>query len=111
MNLARDHNRRGLMSLRHHSSQRIIGDRTSAEDDLLRTEEQRELIGALRGLSSRQRDSLVLRHYLELSADEVAETLGISANSVKTHLRRGKAALRMRLGDAANDHRPTGGEI
>ena len=35
----------------------------------------------------------MLRYYEELGIDDIAETLGISRNSVKTHLRRGLAAL------------------
>jgi DNA-directed RNA polymerase specialized sigma24 family protein len=35
----------------------------------------------------------VLRFYLELSEKEIATTLEISANSVKTHCRRGLAAM------------------
>ena len=41
---------------------------------------------------------LVLRYYEEQGIDEIAETLGISRNSVKTHLRRGMEAMEARLG-------------
>ena len=37
------------------------------------------------------------KSYLELSESEIAETLGISKNSVKTHCRRGMETLRSRL--------------
>ena len=37
---------------------------------------------------------LALRHYLELSEAEIADTLGISRGSVKAHASRGSAALR-----------------
>jgi DNA-directed RNA polymerase specialized sigma24 family protein len=43
---------------------------------------------------------LVLRHYLELSETEIAETLGISRGSVKAHASRGTAALRALLAGA-----------
>ena len=46
----------------------------------------------------RPSDCVTLRYYLELPVAEVAETLGISSNSVKTHLRRGLAALESKLG-------------
>jgi DNA-directed RNA polymerase specialized sigma24 family protein len=39
----------------------------------------------------------VLRYYDELGVDDIASTLGISRNSVKTHLQRGLAALEARL--------------
>ena len=44
---------------------------------------------ALRDLPHRQRDCLALRYYHELPVDEIAATLGLSANSVKTHLQAG----------------------
>jgi RNA polymerase sigma factor (sigma-70 family) len=57
------------------------------------------LVQALRLLSQRQRDVVVLRFVAGLSEPEVAEALGISLGSVKTHARRGLAALRLRLED------------
>jgi RNA polymerase sigma-70 factor (sigma-E family) len=98
LNLCRDHNRRGLMSLRH--QQTTAGDeRTAPSPDIevVRSESQGEVIDALLELSARQRECLVLRFYLELSETEIAATLGISPNSVKTHSRRGMATLRERL--------------
>jgi len=57
------------------------------------------VLDALRALPTRQREVLVLRHYLELSEEEIAETLGISRGSVKAHASRGSAALRKTLAD------------
>ncbi len=51
------------------------------------------VLRAVRGLSPRQRSVLLLRFYVGLTEQEVAETLGISVGSVKTHSRRGFAAL------------------
>lgn len=98
LNLARDHNRRGLMSLRHRDA--MVDRRTPVQPDeqLVRTESQAEVIDALSGLSPRQRDCLVLRFYLDLSESEIANTLRISPNSVKTHCRRGLDALSAALG-------------
>lgn len=53
-----------------------------------------EVTDLLRGLPARQREVLVLRYLLDLSTDEVAAVLGISANSVKTHIARAVATLR-----------------
>lgn len=93
INLARDHNRRGLMSLRHQEAL-VVGTSPDAPDDVLVLDEERAIIiDGLRLLSPRQRDCLVLRFYLDLKEREIAETLGISPNSVKTHCRRGMAAL------------------
>lgn len=64
-------------------------------------DEGARVVAALRDLAPRQRDCLVLRYYLELSEREIATTLGISPNSVKTHCRRGMAALQTRLEEAS----------
>lgn len=98
MNLARDHNRRGLVSLRHRLP--LDDGVASTEDILLMTEEHRQVVEALRSLPTRQRDCLVLRYYDELGIDEIAATLGISRNSVKTHLTRGMKALGTELEEA-----------
>ena len=55
----------------------------------------------MRDLPHRQRNALVLRYYEELGIDDIAEAMGISRNSVKTHLQRGLAALELRLGPAS----------
>lgn len=102
LNLARDHNRRGLMSLRHQDA--MVDDRapTQPDDEVTRSESHTEVLEALAQLSPRQRDCLVLRFYMELSEREIASTLQISPNSVKTHCRRGLEALSARL-EAGND--------
>jgi len=96
LNLARDHNRRGLVSLRH----RLPEQRgpASVEDRIVMREDQREVFDALQLLSNRQRDCLTLRYFLDLSPPDIAATLGLSVNSVKTHLGRGLAALEGCLG-------------
>ncbi len=97
LNLVRDHNRRGLVSLRH---QLPFDDETSSlEDEVELAEDKREVIAALRDLPHRQRSALVLRYYEDMGIDDIADAMGISRNSVKTHLQRGLAALDHRLGD------------
>lgn len=95
INLARDHNRRGLVSLRHRLP--AEPDDRSAEDHATADESRREVITALRALPRRQRDCVVLRYYLELSIGDIAGTLGLSPNSVKTHLQRGLRSLKADL--------------
>src|SRR5207244_10902654 len=68
-------------------------DTPSAGAGALSGEEHREVIAALRALPTRQRECLALRYYLGLSEAEIADTLGISAGSVKTHTHRRIAAL------------------
>lgn len=101
LNLARDHNRRGLVSLRHQLPRhREVDVHPSPDDDLVRDDAQRAVVEAVRSLPRRQRDCVTLRYYLELGIDDIAGTLGISANSVKTHLQRGLANLATTLGSA-----------
>jgi RNA polymerase sigma factor (sigma-70 family) len=97
LNLARDHNRRGLVSLRHRLP--LDDERAETEDQLVLDDDQRQIIDALRDLPHRQRDCLILRYYQELGIDDIAATLGIGRNSVKTHLQRGLGAMEARLGD------------
>ncbi|WP_416974842.1 sigma-70 family RNA polymerase sigma factor [Streptomyces sp. 4F14] len=65
----------------------------SAESAALLRDDQRVLIGALQQLPARQREALVLRHWLGLKEGEIAAAMGISGGSVKTHTARGLAAL------------------
>ena len=94
LNLARDHNRRGLVSLRHHATTgRDIDVRDDTGDQLVRSEEHARVLNAVRLLPARQRDCVTLRYFEEYPIDRIASTLGLSANSVKTHLKRAMAAL------------------
>lgn len=65
----------------------------SAESTALLRDDQRVLIDALQQLPARQREALVLRHWLGLKEGEIAAAMGISCGSVKTHTSRGLAAL------------------
>jgi RNA polymerase sigma-70 factor (sigma-E family) len=48
---------------------------------------------ALRALPDRQREALVLRFYLDLKVDDVADLLDLPVGTVKSHIHRGLAAL------------------
>ena len=97
LNLARDHNRRGMMSLRHVDSHPMGTMGPDPDDALVIDDEQRTVIAAVAKLSLRQRDCIVMRYYLELSYEEIGVALAISPNSVKTHLKRGMASLRQQM--------------
>jgi RNA polymerase sigma-70 factor (sigma-E family) len=99
LNLARDHNRRGLMSLRHQQANRAVGPTEGVEEDAIAEGDDRVVIEALRSLPARQRECLVLRFYAQMTEREIAEIIGISPNSVKTHCQRGLRSLESKLED------------
>ena len=100
LNLARDHNRRGLVSLRHHATRgREVDVTDDTADRLVRSEEHRAVLDAVRRLPLRQRDCITLRYFEELSIEQIAAALGVSANSVKTHLQRAMASLERMVGE------------
>lgn len=61
-----------------------------------------DLVSALQSLGPREREAVVLRHYLDLSEKQTAEALGVGVGSVKGYTSRGLAALRAALKEA--DH-------
>ncbi len=97
LNLARDHNRRGLVSLRHQMRSDAAWAPT-VDDEIAGREDQRQVVAALRELPPGQRNPIVLRYYLDLPIIEIAATLGVSPNTVKTQLQRGTANLERLLG-------------
>ena len=72
-------------------------DDPGADHAVLRTARRRAVVDAMQRLPRRQREVLALRYYLDLSEREIAETLGISPGSVKSHASRGADALRRAL--------------
>ena len=94
-NLARSGFRRRMVALRHRPA--APPNAASAEAGAILREDQQEVAQALRRLPARQRECVVLRYWADLSDREIAATLGLSPNSVKTHLRRGLATLEQRL--------------
>ncbi|MER5808328.1 SigE family RNA polymerase sigma factor [Streptomyces sp. NPDC002033] len=71
----------------------VTADVPSAEASVVLGEAQREVLAALRGLTPRRRQVLVLRYWADLSEAEIAETLGISRGSVKSNASRALDAL------------------
>lgn len=57
------------------------------------------VVGALRELPPKQRAAIVLHYEADLPVREIARLLGMSAATVKVHLHRGRAKLRVLLGD------------
>ena len=66
-------------------------------DRLVTVEQRRELVVALRTISRRQREVVVMRYLADFSELETAAALGCSVGTVKRHGARGLAALRRHL--------------
>lgn len=71
----------------------------SAESAVLTREERDEIMRAVRRLPPRQCEALVLRFYLDLSAEETATTMGISPSTVRSATHRALASLGRMLGE------------
>lgn len=65
----------------------------TAEYQVLLAEEHRATLAAIRRLPDRQREALTLRFYLDMSVDQVAETMGISSGTVRSATSRALVAL------------------
>ncbi|WP_306215662.1 RNA polymerase sigma factor [Actinoplanes sp. RD1] len=74
------------------------GTAPAAEDEALLGEQDREVLVALRALTVRQRQVVVLRYWSELSEREIAEALHISPGTVKSTASRALTILRGLLG-------------
>lgn len=69
-----------------------------AADDPEFSAETVEVWQAVRALPKRQAVALAMTYLEDSPLDEVAEVLGCSSGTVKTHLRRGRASVAKRLG-------------
>jgi RNA polymerase sigma-70 factor (ECF subfamily) len=70
-----------------------------AEDRYFAGQISRRLESALDRLSARQRAVFTLRHYDDLSLDEIGELLGLDVGTVKAHMFRAVSKLRGELRD------------
>ncbi|MEU4235341.1 sigma-70 family RNA polymerase sigma factor [Nonomuraea sp. NPDC026600] len=73
----------------------------SAETAVLIGESRREVLRALARLPRRQREALVMRHYLDLSDAEIAEAMRVRQSTVRSMTARALARLLRELGDNA----------
>ena len=76
------------------SSHQALG---SSESTAVLGEERLQVRQALQSLATRSREVLVLRYYLDLPFDEIAEILGISASTARATASRGLTALTKKL--------------
>jgi RNA polymerase sigma-70 factor, ECF subfamily len=100
------HNRRRFWHRRHRDREEgleavsvVVAARggSSPYDEARRRERARRVQGALLDVSFEHRSVLVLREVEGLTCEEIAETLGVPAGTVKSRLSRAREAMRLRL--------------
>lgn len=69
----------------------------SPEDQLIQQEMKQQIAQAIEQMPSDYREIILLREYEELSYEQIAQTLGISLEAVRSRLARARAWLRQRL--------------
>lgn len=75
----------------------VADQRSTAEAQLLASEEVEAVWQTVKRLSPKQREVFVMRFSEEMSLDQIASTLGMETGTVKSHLSRALTAVRMRL--------------
>jgi RNA polymerase sigma-70 factor (sigma-E family) len=99
VNLVRSRQQHLMMARRRHE----VPERTeveSAETTALDRVADDDILSSLGALSPRHREALVLRYWLDLSERQIADAMGISVGTAKSHLSRGLSALRAALADS-----------
>ena len=74
-----------------------------AESSLIEAERDRTVAMAIASLPERQRDSILLVHYQDLSGAEAAAVLDVSIEALESLLARGRRTLRTRLSSSQED--------
>lgn len=98
VNLVRTRHSRAALA-RHHTPAPPPPDVDSAESDALRRAGNAALIAGLNSIGARHREALVLRFWLDLSLGQIADAMGTSIGTAKSHVSRGLSALRVALAD------------
>jgi len=97
INACRDRQRSGWWKSRNKNvdlDDNVAGAAPSTEAETIASERRNRIWQQLRRLKAKQRNVFVLRYVEGWSTNEVAEALGLSAGSVKTHLFRAVRHLR-----------------
>ncbi|WP_162133002.1 sigma-70 family RNA polymerase sigma factor [Streptomyces sp. TR1341] len=95
-NLTRMHHRR-QHTIHHHARSTTAETVLSAETTALQHHDHHTLHQALQQLPIRQKQALVLRHWHDLTQNEIATLLQVTVGTVKTHTHRALHALTLTL--------------
>ncbi len=96
---ARRHVPRGMPSDPGFPEPASGGGAPSPEDEAARSQQRRRVEQALQGLAEPMRSVLVAYYLGEVPVTEIGRSLGLPEGTVKTHLHRGRQALRETLRD------------
>lgn len=97
LNLCRDARRTDAVEERWRTTRQEPAPRESTGEACARTEEERALMRAIAALPDRERETVVLKHYHDLTFREVGVVLGVPATTVKSRLARALERLRWSL--------------
>ncbi len=78
----------------------VDGSAADPADELVRQEQREQVRRAIDSLPVRQRATLLLAYYQQLSYPEVAQAMGCTVGTVKTQMSRALAALAKKLPDS-----------
>lgn len=78
----------------------LVADRPSVDRGPAAADDRDEIVRLLAGLTSRERQVVVLRHYFDLSEATVAAELGLAPGTVKSTLSRALAKLRVTVAES-----------
>lgn len=96
VNVVRGGHRRDRVAARR--AERHLAVVPSAEDAAIGRLGRDVVLAAVAALPIKQRACVVMRHWMRMTESEIADALEISTGSVRTHVKRGTATLKDRLG-------------
>ena len=88
----------------------LVDERPDPERQMMGSELRNAIVKAERGLSSQQKTIFRLRHYENLSLEEIADHLGLRSGTVRAHLFRAIHKIRKELADWREARRIQGTE-
>lgn len=108
VNLTRDHMRSAKFKFWRQASSHAVdvhemasflaAEGSSPERHVLAKERVRQLSKAVENLSSNQRTVFLMKFVEEMDVNEIGQVLGMSVNTVRTHLHRALSAVRSQMG-------------
>ena len=102
VNQVRDRHRRLSVARR---DAHLLTPPAASPDAIAGHADRQAVLEALSRLPSRQRETMVLRFWLDLPLGAIAELTGVSTGTVKSQLSRGMAALAASLDDSGEEQR------